>query len=522
MPKRILTFEDLVKFCEDTNFTRFNADESGYQLCVTVPSTFEKKDESDELTLYGRVKLFHTNENRNGSSVTKEAAERCLGNIKYKPVLANFCEFEDEDGNIVRDFTSHDIIINDDGTTTYLERQVGCFTADEPIMEYDEENDRYYVIVGCAIPREYTDAAEIIERKGGTKISSELFINAFSYDAERKILKLEDIEVAGGTLLGKNPNTGEDVQEGMEGARVDIAEFSANNFVQKFDNDPKLIQLLESINNKLDAFSNINTTTGKEDTMTKFELLLEQYGKTIDDITFEHEGLSDEELEAAFSTAFADIPDSGEEEEVKTFEAKLEVSMNGNPATFTLSLNEKIDALSILVNETYGENDCDYYDVTVYEEDSYVDMFGVFSGKSYRQSFKCKKKKEYTLVGDRVETHKMFMTDDEIAALESMKTRYSELEEYHDKKEMEISHAEKMAILAEYSDISGTDEYKTLVESIDSLTNDEISEKADAITGRYARKSKNFAAETKPVKYKKVGLDTTENTNPKSYSGLFE
>ena len=35
-----------------------------------------------------------------------------------------------------------------------------------------------------------------------------------------------------------------------------------------------------------------------------FEKLLEKYGKTIEDITFEYEGLSDEELEAKFSAEF--------------------------------------------------------------------------------------------------------------------------------------------------------------------------------------------------------------------------
>lgn len=90
--------------------------------------------------------------------------------MAYKPVLANFCEI---DG--VRDFTAHDMKINDDGTISYLEKQVGCFTADKPYMEQDPDNsDRQYVFARVAIPRDYTDAADIIERKGGTKVSVEL------------------------------------------------------------------------------------------------------------------------------------------------------------------------------------------------------------------------------------------------------------------------------------------------------------------------------------------------------------
>ena len=40
--------------------------------------------------------------------------------------------------------------------------------------------------------------------------------------------------------------------------------------------------------------------------MTKFEELLKKYNKTVEDITFEYEGLSDEELEEVFSTTFGE------------------------------------------------------------------------------------------------------------------------------------------------------------------------------------------------------------------------
>ena len=195
MQKRIMTVEDLVKFCEEQNFAKFNADESGYKLCVQIPSVYESDDEkSSDQILYGRVKLLHTGRNRNGSNVTKEAAEKGMSTIKYKPLLANFCEI---DG--VRDFTSHDFEINEDGSISYIEHQIGCFTAEEPTLEYEEEKDRYYIYANVAIPRGYTDAADIIERKNGTKVSAELYINSMSYDAEKKELVFDDIEVSGCT-----------------------------------------------------------------------------------------------------------------------------------------------------------------------------------------------------------------------------------------------------------------------------------------------------------------------------------
>jgi hypothetical protein len=117
--------------------------------------------------------------------------------------------------------------VDDDGELQYEEFQIGCFTADESRVEYDKKKDRYYLYAFCAIPREYTDAAEIIERKGGTKVSAELAINEMSYDSKEKELVLEDVEVVGVTCLGTDPETGEAVEEGMEGARLDIADFSS-------------------------------------------------------------------------------------------------------------------------------------------------------------------------------------------------------------------------------------------------------------------------------------------------------
>jgi hypothetical protein len=147
---------------------------------------------------------------------------KCKDRLAYKPLLANFCEI---DG--VKDFTSHDFTVDDNGELQYEEFQIGCFTADEPRVEYDKKKDRYYLYAFCAIPREYTDAAEIIERKGGTKVSAELAINEMSYDSKEKELVLEDVEVVGVTCLGTDPETGEAVEEGMEGARLDIADFSS-------------------------------------------------------------------------------------------------------------------------------------------------------------------------------------------------------------------------------------------------------------------------------------------------------
>lgn len=301
--QRIMTVEELCRFCAEQNFAKFDSTESGYQLYVSTPAQFEVSESEDEYTLFANIKAFHTNNNRNKSSVTKKAMEKSLSGFKYKPILCNYQTVTLEDGTEALDFTAHDMEIDKDGNPIYLEKQVGCITADKPEMRYDEKTDRYYAYAKGAIPREYTPAAEIIERRGGTDVSAELFVNKMSYDAKKKELLLEDIELGAITLLGS------DRTPGMEGAHLQIEDFAVNE-KDSYEQNDKLIETLNALNKTLESF-NINNTFRKEETpMNKFEELLEKYGKTVEDITFEYESLSDEELETAFVKAFDD-PDDG-------------------------------------------------------------------------------------------------------------------------------------------------------------------------------------------------------------------
>ena len=298
--------------------------------------------------------------------------------------------------------------------------------------------------------------------------------------------------------------------------------------------------------------------------MTLFERLLEQYGKTVEDITFEYEGLSDEELEAKFAEAFGEVeneePNDEEEtgvegadenesikdentsEETTEFEedpvnepetvpvieeksVEFSVNYNGQIRTFSLSLNQKLEAMYNLINATYGEVDGDFYDVTVYEDTKTVEMFGYFTGKAYRQTYKLRSD-EFSLVGDRVEIFCKWMTADELSQFENMKANYAALEQYKNDKEAEISHNEKMDLLVDYSSIADTDESKDLVSNIDTYSNEEVVEKANAIVGKYALKGFTFSATPAPTPERHFcgfgnNKDESKKTAP-SYANFFE
>lgn len=310
MPKRILTLEDLVAFCKNEKIHRFDAQENGQQICVRVDNiaTFEEvSEQNSDGFMHLLFKVCHAGENRNMSNISKNNLEKYKNTINYRPVLASIVTSPDDAS--VLDFNSHDIEIDDNGNPIYIEKQVGCFTADEPFLKYDEQNDKTYLMAHAVIPEEYTATADIIRRKGGTKVSCEIGIDTMQYNEETGILDIIDFSFLGVCLLGDH------VTEGMAGARADIesiSDFSAenNSVVNKSNNEfnDTLVETLKKLNETLEKFNDKNDSDkkGGEDQMNKFEELLELYELTADEIEFEVEGLSDEELEAAFNEAFGD------------------------------------------------------------------------------------------------------------------------------------------------------------------------------------------------------------------------
>lgn len=596
--------------------------------------------------LYAHVLAYHTGRNRNQSNLTEAAAKRAMKSMAYKPVLANFCEI---DG--VRDFTSHDMEIDEDGECTYIEKQVGCFTADAPYMEKDPKHeDRMNIYAKVAIPREYTDAADIIERKNGTKCSVELAVNELSYDVKNKELRLEDVEIMGLTLLGVDPETGEEVREGMEGAHVQIEDFSVENnsltfnskiineiaeavanrlgdaktaerrnnvvdfeenkkveateeevtpeVVEEFDGDPEpgseepseptdaevaagvaaLIEALPSdvtvsdadtiaaARTAYDALTDaqkelisaevLAVLTGAEASLgeaqaaaanqtaaSAVDALIEALSEniTLDDAdavsaaSQAYESLTPAQkalvksanvtsLTAAVETvAVALSSDDQPKKRRQNNELSYTVTIDDVSRTYSVSLVDKLNALSTLVNDTYGEADDTFYDIDAYDEEKYVIMHDYWRNKHYRQSYSVKKD-VYSLKGDRVEVFARYLTSDEIAKLDHMKADYAATSEKLAKYEAE---PEKMQILnsEEYAQVAESTEFTELktVEKHFDMSVDEVRKAADDLLLAFAKSNKlDFS---KQPEKKTVGLkkfSDTKNKRPSRYGSLFK
>ena len=575
--KKLLTIDDLYSFYLEQNKTcKFSSEESGYQLSVQVPAYFEVSDEEDDTLLFCTVKLMHSGENRNHSNVTDEALTKAAKGLAYKPILANFMEYTDEEtGETLKDFTSHDMVINDDGTATYLEKQVGCFTADEPYFEVEEETGHNFLYGICAIPREYTDTCSIIERKNGTKISVELAVNSMEFDASKKVLNLTDVVILGATLLGKDPKTLKDVGEGMKNARLDIADFSTKNNSIFADYKNQMIELQERLEKLETACFNKDQNNGQNNNaeeggnnkdMDKFNELLSKYGKTAEDIDFEYEGLTDEELEAKFEEVFGekkpeeddnsddngsdgepsdegegssdteDDTDTGVKEDnacgggsgsTKKKKKNAEEPVEDMVRTFTVSHEDIRYALYNLL-DTVSMDDNDWYCITSVFDDYFV-YESWNGGKIFGQKY-TKENDNVAFDGDRYELFREYITADEKAQLDDMRSNYSSIvEELNTYKSAEI-YADKMTVFEDeaYADYLETDEFKALMsdESVNQYSKEELAEKADATLGKLVKKNKTFSFASTETKKRvnRVAFNAEKQTEDtyKPYGDLFD
>lgn len=539
--QNILTLENLLQFCIENNLTHYDSTENdGRLLIVKVPAKFSEQpsgkfsDEAPEGLMPVVLQACHIDLNRNGSFISEDNMNAALPSFSNRPILGHI--IQKNDGTY--DFDSHNMEIIDDPWNdgeqriNYIEKPIGIVPEScNAHLEFDEEKGKTYVVINGYIFEDYGNgASEIIREKGGTKVSVELGIKKFSFNAEKKYLEIEEFIFMGVTVLG------EDVGEGMLGSNLKTTNFSAETKYEK-----TIVEALDRLNKTLSDFQ-INTKFkegGNES--VKLEELLTKYGKTLEDINFETDGLSDEELTSKFEELFeiaeeedpsADIDGNSENQESEEDETlidteakkkrrKCSIEIDDKAYNYAVSLNEQIYALESLVNATYSEADNAYYCIQAY--DTYLVMIDYWTGKSYKQNYNCSDN-SYSLAGDRVEVFARYVTADEDKALDDMRAKYTAMEDklsQYNKIE-EDSKKEQILNSDEYEMIKESDEFKELVKNVKDFTSDEVQKKCDELLLSYVKSHKSFSANHSPsksVKNIRIGAKKEENYSP--YGNLF-
>ena len=530
MAKKIMTLDDLYMFFVQQNQSfNFNSKESGEPIIVTTNGRFATEEDNDMPGMLKlKLKVCHTETNRNGSHISKENMEKAMPTLKYRPILAYIHELPDGS----KDFYAHNVefVEDENGETqvVYLEKQVGCFTAHDPWLEYDKEMDKTYVMAYAVIPEEYTESADIIRRKNGTKVSCELVINELAYNAKEKYLDLTDFYFGATTLLGKDED-GTEIGEGMLGARGDIEDFCHKEPV--FEHQDKLIEILEKLDVTLSSFNKSNSEEGGDEEMNDVEnIVVEEELETSTDEVVVEESEATEETHSEEETTVEETSTSedGDETQDEAAETPAEEKFT---KTFTVELSHE-DVRYALYNliAPYEEEDNEWYGIrSVY--DSYFIMQGWWTNKLYKVGYTVDGE-NVALDGDRQEMFELIVSESEKMAIEKMRedyavleSQYNELKVFKDNYDASMLRADKEDILnsAEYIEIAETDEFKTLVSEMDKYSIEEIKVKADLLYAASMKKKFSFAAE-KAEKHHSVGLNFNAKPNKKkqAYAGLFD
>lgn len=514
MNKTLLTLENLYDFYNQRKRSvTFDSDKTGYNLTVQTHGLFEVKDELSEGLLYGIIKAFHDLGNRNKSYIETDILKEKMFSIKDRPIMADIIETDetDENGNPIKDFSGHTMRYDEKlDKMIYKELPVGhCVNPDSIRIEYDEEHDRNFVYSDVVIYEEYTDACDILRRRQTVDCSVELTIKQMHWNAIEKVLYLDDFYVQGITLLGKH------VMPGMAGSKLSLKDFSqSNNSIFSDMSDVEYSQLINSLDKLNETLSRLNMNQNNDEdfkkggnrevNMNKFDELLAKYSKSVEDITFDCEGLSDEELEMKFAEMFeekpaegkqattsdgnAEEPDGTEPEEPKDPEKEETFSK-----TFTLShedLRTSLYRLLAPLEETLN----DYYWIVQTFDDYFI--YQSCNDNFYSQKFTVKDD-VVTFDGERIEVFAEFVTADEKAELENMRANYSSISEKLEKYETAEMLADKKTVFSDeaYASYLDTDEFKALMseENLKKFSKDELIEKADAALGRLVKTSKTFS-----------------------------
>ena len=571
--RSLLTSQDLLKFCQENKLYNFSSKEQGYYLKVQVPSSFEVDENVDDAhrgMLKLKIRIFHTGLNRNGSFVSEEAAKEAMPTIKNRPVLAAIHQLDNGEW----DFEGHnfEIITNEDGEEeiVYIEKQVGSFDESEPFFEYDEELDKTYICSYAYISEGYSKAPEIIRRKQGTKNSVELSIDELSFNAKENYLFLDKFYVSASTLLGSKKD-GTEIGEGMLGSRADIADFSEQNNTSQFDVNKELLDEIKKLNEKLSHINinqaensaSENSKEGGKETV-KFEELLTKYGKTVEDVAFEYENLSDEELEAKFAEMFGeedtdgegeadpeptsdgeDNSDNGEDdvEESEVVEPENDSEQEAEEEPESEQFSEKLvrtyeisheDVRYALYNLLSAQESADnewYFINSVYDNHfTYENWNG---DKIYGQSY-AKENDNVSFDGERWNLHRELLTDSEYAELMSMRANYAALEQFKLDTENAQLHAEREAILynEKYSVLAEKDEnneykneaYAKLVSEMDNYSLVDLEKELKSVFADYITNGGQFVytgePENKSMVNKKLFTIPTSD-KPSRYGNLF-
>ena len=480
----------------------------------------------------GTLKIAYVGDNRNKSSISKQAFLNGLKSMYGCPVVCNYDRETDtlggHDMEVVRDSDGALRIVNATVPVGYIPESAKAW-----FDEAEEEDGTVHEYLFTeALLWKRQEAYRKIKRDGITAQSMEITVK----DGERVdgILYIKDFEFTAFCLIGVEPC--------YEGASLEMS--LATDFKQ---------QLSEMMREYKESFSmvdppmgvdntdlhNISTEGGEKVLQEKLDLAA-SYGIDAETLDFSLEDMSLEELTEKFEA----MKNAAEKEAQAEPEAEQQFELNSN---LTEEIYRVLSEAEVLHREwgdmprySYADMDAELGEVYAWDRDNWL-LYGFsysMDGDSVKIDMGSKKRMKYAIVpfdeGEQespfeavfAELENKISANTELEAkfqnasdtIASMETELGELRQFKaDTKNAALKSAREK-VFAQFEDLIGVEAFEALLENQEQFSDMEaLEEKCFAIRGRVGTTAK-FSVENNAPKLKVVREDDFKK---EPYGGIF-
>ena len=512
------------------------------------------------------LRICYAGRNRNQTFISKEAIERAIPTMSYCPLVANYDVETDEIGGHDVAFVENDkgelkMVNLTDAIGVIPENPQWCW---ESVVE-DDGTEREYLSTP-AILWKRTPVYAKLKAEGVSGQSME--INVREGRIVDGLYEIDAFEFTAFCLLGEN------VEPCFESAQV--AMYSTNSL------NKRLGEMMDDFKKNFTkvmtatADDNISTPIGEKTSLEGGECslnmdeLLQKYGLTVDEIDFETEGMTNEEIEAKFAELKAkkfeaDGDDASEDEssgetdgesgdetagETESGPDTDQTNESGNDGATAddgdddvaqkkqysltgIQLRDGIlDALRVVsyVDEwgewpryCFTDYDPAVNEVYAYDNEDW-NLYGFtysMNGDNVIVDFASKRRKKIAFVdfdnGDMQFSYK-HMFDSATARFEAVASEVKTLREFKKTAEDSKREAEITEMFNKFADLTDDDAFKALVENHSGMTVQDIEDKCFAIRGRKVQVK--FSQVNAPVRMPVEGSAKHADAD-EPYGGIF-
>ncbi len=488
----------------------------------------------------GSLKVMYTGENRNGSSISKDAVVHALPTLKNVPIV---CHWDPES----KEIGGHDmeLVREDDGSIRIRNLTEPCGVVPDhasfrfEVDTNDNGTEHEYLIIDNVLLWKRQDVFNYITNELGGKVKHSMEISVFGcHQNDSGILEITDFEFTALCLLGN-------CEPCFQGSELEI--FSSVNFkkqlAQMMSDLKKEFSLVEPPVGDTDTYQQNYPMEGGEKVLDEKLALVAEYGLEVENLEFSIEDMTLEELREKFEAM-------KHTEDPVTEPATSE--QEDPTADFALAgqiLEEIRSALSVekiecccgeMTRYHYVDHDHEAMQVYCYDAEDWK-LYGFaysMNGDNVAIDFGNKKRVKFAIVdfdeGEQVapfagvfeEITKQYTANDtqwsekyQAASdtITSMENELGALRKFKAATEEAALAVARDAVFAQFEDLVGVEEFDALREHCAEYELDALEEKCYAIRGRNGTPAK-FTHEPRLPKLK---VEKTDAVSNEPYGDLF-